>query len=214
MLKYVIIFFWCSNTFAQVAGKHNIADTVTVKARDTLHLYFPLKETGKDSTGNAASLDTFTNVWYSRMLKAMKEPVLPETEGDTQIYRFTWLRTFHRPITIRIQRSNDSVTLIAKILSGAGGYDPGQIITDTAFVLTPEKWETLQAKIGLINFWRLPVDTDSDGMDGAEWILEGVTKNNYHFVSRWSPGKNTAYGQCCLYFLSLSGIKIPEKEIY
>jgi hypothetical protein len=31
--------------------------------------------------------------------------VLVDYQGDSEIYRFTWLRTFHKPIAIRIQKA-------------------------------------------------------------------------------------------------------------
>ena len=145
----------------------------------------------------------------------MKEPILNNHEGDIETYRFTWLRTFSKPITIRIQKSKDSIYLTSKILSGLGGYDPGQIITDTTIVLTPDNWNQVLTKIDQIHFWKLPAVEEYRGNDGAEWIFEGYSPlDSYHFITRWTVAKGSDYRNLCLYLLSLSGIKIPDTEIY
>jgi len=210
-----LLLLWVS-TLTQTNYFPNYYDTTiqTQTSKDTLYLYFPLKQAGQSFDENANSLDTSINVWYSKTLTAMKEPVLANYEGDTEIYRFTWLRTFNNPIAIRIQRTKDSIILIAKKLSGAGGYDPGQLITDTTLTLSLKNWDEVQAKIKQINFWILSIETDFRGNDGAEWILEGSTEGFYHFTTRWSEGKGSAYGNLCLYLLNLSGIKVPDNQIY
>jgi hypothetical protein len=183
-------------------------------SRDTVHLYFPLKENGQDSITNANALDTFMNIWYSKMLFALHEPILSDYDGDAEIYRFTWLRTFHNPITIRVQKKGDSINLTAKVSNGAGGYEPGQISIDKTIAVDIKVWNNIQSKFTNINFWNLPVEYDFRGTDGAEWILESATKDKYHFTTRWSPGRNSNYGKCSLYFLKLSDIKVPNDDQY
>ena len=34
----------------------------------------------------------------------MEEPVLSSYKGDKEIYRFTWLRTFHHPVAVRLEK--------------------------------------------------------------------------------------------------------------
>jgi hypothetical protein len=48
-----------------------------------------------------ADSDNFINGWYSNHLRAMSEPILKPAQG-TRTYRFTWLRTFHHPVAVRI----------------------------------------------------------------------------------------------------------------
>ncbi|MBS1755512.1 MAG: hypothetical protein JST34_15840 [Bacteroidetes bacterium] len=210
ILKSILFLFLATNTIAQT----NLHDTTSKTSRDTLYLYFPLKQAGQTTNESTNSLDTFLNVWYSRMLTAMKEPTLTDYQGDNEIYRFTWLRTFHKPIVIRIQKTKDKIVLTEKMLSGAGGYDPGQIILDTNLVLTSEIWNSVQDKISKLSFWTLPAETEFRGNDGAEWIIEGSTSDKYHFTTRWSAGKGTVYGNFCLYLLSLSSIKVSNLDIY
>ena len=49
--------------------------------------------------------DKFVNRWYGSHLTALGEPSLYTQRDDAskRIYRFTWLRTFHRPISVRLE---------------------------------------------------------------------------------------------------------------
>ena len=188
--------------------------SVNSKIKDTLFLYFPLKDSTQDSTERSNSLDPFRNVWYSKKLAAMKEPNLSEYESDNETYRFTWLRSFNEPIMIRIQKVNSNFTVTVKQLSGRGGYQSGHIIMNKTFKIKKSEWNELQTKLKQINFSQLKSENEWRGFDGAEWILEGVTKYDYHYTIRWFPGKTSSYAKCCLYFLKLSRIKIVDDEIY
>lgn len=154
------------------------------------------------------------NVWYSKMLSALKEPILCNYEGEAEIYRFTWLRTFHNPITIRVQKRRDRINLIAKVSDGAGGYEPGKIIVDKSIPVVISEWILIEEQFNNMDFWNLPTESDFRGNDGAEWILESATKDKYHFATRWSAGRNVNYGKCCLYFLKLADLKIPKSDQY
>ena len=183
-------------------------------SRDTVHLYFPLKESGQDSITNANSLDTFMNVWYSKMLSALQEPILYDYDGDSEVFRFTWLRTFHNPITIRIQKKGDSISLTTKVSDGAGGYEPGKISMDKTIPIDTIEWKKIDELFKKMDFWKLPAESDFRGNDGAEWILESATKDRYHFATRWSAGRNADYGRCCVYFLKLADLNIPRGDQY
>lgn len=214
IFKSILLLLFWTNAYAQANQNDTSTHNKSTARKDTLKLYFPLVEEGQDIEENANSLDTFMNVWYSSMLKAMEEPILADYQSDDEVFRFTWLRTFDRPISIRIQKTGEKILLTQKMLSGAGGYDPGEIIVDTTLQLTIDVWNTVQDKIGKLKFWALQPKTEFRGFDGSEWIIEGSTSNKYHFTTRWSAGKGTAYRDFCLYLLSLSNIKIKDRDLY
>jgi len=163
-----------------------------------------------------ADLDTFSNSWYSRMLTALGEPALFDLKTESEIYRFTWLRTFHNPIAFRIEKGDSGITLTTKLCAGAGGYNPGPIALDRTIALTSDQWETFLEKLKILNFWSIPSTEKRSGRDGAVWILEGRTQSAYHFPSRWSPPYtgDARYAECGKYLLALSGLKIKNKLIY
>ena len=54
--------------------------------------------------------------------------MLPRTDCGLESYRFLWLRTFHKPIAVRVWSADSRYYLVVKELSGQGGYEPGRII--------------------------------------------------------------------------------------
>lgn len=180
---------------------------------DSATFYFKAKANWQDNTQDA--LDTFVNQWYSKMLFSMKEPVLSNYQGNKEIYRFTWLRTFHHPVSIRLEKQNNIIKLFSKVCNGAGGYEPGQLIFDTTLNVTADQYKSLIQKIENINFWALKTEQrDVAGKDGSEWIIEAIKNNKYHIVTRWTPseerhGNFRSVGE---YLISLSKINSKETE--
>jgi hypothetical protein len=175
--------------------------------------YFP-----PGALGDLPRSDQFLAEWYSKQLKALDEPSLwslSKTRNEHS-YRFLWLRTFHHPVAVRIDVNADgSSRLTTKMASGTGGYNPGQLVQSDKSALTKERTDWFLGKIEESKFWELaPVDNSRTGMDGAEWIIEGVKNGNYHIVSRWSPrdGPLRAIGLLMLH--DFAKIEITEKETY
>ncbi len=153
----------------------------------------------------------FTINWYSGHLKALEEPVLIDS-SDTKVFRFIWLRTFNHPVVVRVENSNDSITLYWKESDGAGGYEPGKIIVNESKKLTLKEWEEIVNKLDSIDFWGLPsIEKEILGTDGAQWILEGKENGKYHVVDRWSGGE---IAKVCLYLLGLTDLEVKEEDIY
>ena len=131
-------------------------DTLSLPV-DSATFYFETKPNWQDTTNNA--VDSFVNSWYSKMLFALHEPVLKKYNGDKEIYRFTWLRTFNHPVSLRLEKQGDIVKLFSKVCYGAGGYEPGKIILDTTIILTQKQVDTINIKLDNAKFWALPGDT-------------------------------------------------------
>jgi hypothetical protein len=169
--------------------------------------YFPPGSLDPVSTRS----DSFQNHWYSKHLEAMAEPVL-EASASSRTYRFTWLRTFHHPVAVRITSAGEHCTLFATELNGAGGYDPGKILRKKTVALTPKQCEKIEALINSNGYWSLPPHEDTAGLDGSEWIVEGAT-TQYRVVSRWTPesGPIRSIGE---HFLGLTGWRYKSDEMY
>ncbi len=157
--------------------------------------------------------DEFRRTWYSKHLRAMNEPSLScgDTNGDS--YRFLWLRTFHAPIAVRIDRTPEKSTISAVQLSGAGGYDPGSIADRTTRDLSAQNVDSLLAAFDTADFWHLPSWKTSMGADGAQWIVEARSRGQYHVVDRWSP-KAGPFQDLANRFLSLARFQIPSRDAY
>jgi hypothetical protein len=144
-------------------------------------------------------LSEFAARWYSDHLQAAEEPSLSERpvlseQPEGSVIRFTWLRSFDPPIVVRVEgHESGSPRLIAKQLSGAGGYAPGKIAATIDRPLTASETQELHK---LLSDTRLaqPLPSGSTlkrcgppGLDGAEWIVEVVNRRGYHFAKDWSP---------------------------
>ena len=152
--------------------------------------------------------------WYSKQLRALNEPSIYKqvSNQDKEIYRFTWLRTFHNPISIRVEKNKQGKPIvIVKVADGKGGYDPGKIKISSTVTITTKKYKQFIRKIGYYYFfWYIAETGKSLGLDGAQWIVEGLSNGKYHIVDRWSPGGRVR--KIGLQFLKLSGLEV--KNIY
>ncbi len=159
-------------------------------------------------------IDDFTGEWYGKQLKALEEPSIyrQSNNKNLKIFRFTWLRTFHKPIAIRIIiKQDNSGILYAKIASGAGGYVPGKLEKSIEKKLDNSDVTDFLTMIEKESFWNIPTveETDEYGLDGAQWIVEGLLNGNYHVVDWWSPEKGNVRN-IGLYFLNISGLEVNE----
>lgn len=174
--------------------------------------YFPV--TTRIDSNKCIGFDSFTNEWYSKHLRAMNESILFEGKLNKEVFRFTWLRTFHNPIIIRIEKENDSVNLFYKMTNGAGGYEPGEIVIDKRKKLTLIDWGKFVYLVDSCRFWStMPCEKLMEGLDGSQWILEGATNDFYQVIDKWTPRKGPYY-DCCNFLIELTDIKIKKKEKY
>jgi hypothetical protein len=140
-----------------------------------------------------SALDSSEVDWFSSQLEAAREPSLygqslqPDSHG-TKSYRFTWLRSFHVPIIVRIDEdASGRMHLTAKRLTGAGGYAPGHIGAVIDRYLNPQEADEFRKRFAEENLMALSPMDCTVGLDGAEWIVEERTGTDYRFVKRWSP---------------------------
>ena len=141
------------------------------------------------------TLREFTVSWYSKHLRAMREPSLSSGYGGgrgAEVYRFLHLPTWGRPFAVRIEKVVSNVSMRAVRLSGSGGYEPGVIAEELTRTKQPNYWKRVVERLDEIDFWRLPTEEKGvRGMDGRETIIEGWKDGKYHVVVRWSPEHDT-----------------------
>jgi hypothetical protein len=131
--------------------------------------------------------------YYTKYLAAMKEPSLQPKEKETEGWslRFTWLRTFHKPIAVRLWKDGDEIQMRAVRMSGKGGYDPGKVEKEVVRKLTVEERKQMEPLLESKDLWK-PLTKDEDaltsgGLDGAPWIFERRTGGTYTMVEYWCP---------------------------
>jgi hypothetical protein len=164
--------------------------------------FFPVKQFD-DGWHNA---DEGKNQWYGKFLRSMGEASLLDTKNEKdEVYRFLWLRTFHHPIAVRLERDGYSVKLKAVEFDGAGGYEPGRVLRTDNVSISLDEWCEFIRRLEQATFWQQEtVDPRESGNDGSQWILEAVKDQRYHVVDRWTPEEG-AFKDACVYLLRLSG---------
>ncbi len=214
-------FVWQTLKWNVKAEEENAAPN-PVKSRIRLVDYFPPLVFDETEDSN-----DYTVEWYSKHLEAMQEPSLwlASRSAEAHAYRFLWLRSFHHPVVIRLTiEKNGTGILSAKVTTGKGGYEPGDLRTDKTLALSRAQVNQFLKQLGKAKFWSLPtekeatvkVDADGNetvevGLDGAQWIIEGAENGKYHIVDRWSTKKG-AYRDAALLLIRFAELKF--KEIY
>lgn len=110
------------------------------------------KEEIRKETGKAVLRDSFTVVRGSKMIETMsyylfkmKEPVLSNYYLNKEIYRINAFRSFHKPVTFRVEKQKDKAFLFVKKINRPISY-PFHINRVLVF-LPPKKPGTISQKL-------------------------------------------------------------------
>ena len=183
---------------------HSAPDRTACPGKSAESFYFAIGMFNANDT----FLDELFRQAYSKQLNAMGEPSL--SCGDHgEAYRFTWLRSFHHPVAVRITRSNENIVLHAVELDGQGGYDPGRTLRSLTKSITSEEFRSIETLFSKKAFDDLPSTEAHDGADGSNWIVEASNHGKYHMVVRWSP-KDGPVHEIGNQFLMLTGWKFTD----
>ena len=151
----------------------------------------------------------FKRHWYSSEMYGLAEKPLWPAANQSIIYRFTWLRSFKTPIAVCLTVLPDGTGLLRfKTLSA----DDGSVYAD-AREIPADKVATVVRLIDVAEFWKMPTEGGSRGLEGGEWILEGNRSGEYHIVTRWSAEK-TALGRATLALIDLADHRPPPEQVY
>jgi len=134
------------------------------------------------------SLSKSTNLWYSKHLNSLGEPILyTKTNSQKKIIRFTHLGTWSNPFSYRLEKDNEKLKITYNKTKGLGGYKAGRRIKHKTKDIESIKWKRVIKKVDELDFWNMETHDSNMILDGAEWILEVLIDNQYHFVIRTSP---------------------------
>jgi hypothetical protein len=163
------------------------------------------------SLSSRADASERMEAWFSEHLLAMHErPLFPAPYGS-EIFRFTWLRSFHNPMTFRlVVNPLGGGILYATKNSGNGGFKPGVVLEAQETPINAIEVAQFQKRLSEIGFWYMPrFDEENHGLDGARWILESTRSGVHYFVMRQSPG-GTEFQKVMIEFMNLSGMDLGE----
>lgn len=169
--------------------------------------------------GSTTSQHRFRTEWYSKHLTAMREPSLyqlAQQDASAEAYRFLWLRTFDHPVCVRLTVRKDGTALLtSKEMDGHGGYAPGRLKLNKTTAISRDRTDWFRGQFEKRAIWNLPTRLSADGLDGAQWIIEGVKSGRYHIVDRWSPGTGDPVHDICMTLLTeLAHIIPPQTAMY
>lgn len=137
----------------------------------------------------------FVRAWYGKHLRTMGEPSLWEASRSAparETWRFTWLRTWGHPVSIRFDVVGTTATMRYVELDGSGGYAPGAIAIDRSTTISAADWARVSAAVNKAGFWSIPTTIPDSGFDGLEWIIEATAGGKYHVADRWTPSYDTS----------------------
>jgi hypothetical protein len=226
-LPLIVFVTGCAETNADGVTDATIASSsvraappvATIPLEDVRQAYFPPNTFSFDGLEGerAQSIDQFVSDWYGKQLAAMNEPSLwaAAVHGETA-YRFLWLRTWGRPIAVRVTVDGVRARLFVTRFSGSGGYDPGEIDVHRERELEARDVGVIEAALSTASFDT--IDTQGTmGADGAEWVLERAKGGVYRMVERWTPRHNPKYAAfvaACDLLLDLAGRDLVSGDVY
>ena len=154
--------------------------------------------------------EPFEDRWYSGELAAFGEPSLYRRPATTpRSLRFTWIRSFHDPVVVRIDTAADGrQTMTARRRPGGHGFGPAPGVkrgTELIGPLSRAETTALQGAINDVGLFEAPASGCASGVDGAIWIIEAADPElGYRYRARHSPkaGLEHSLG---LHLLALTG---------
>jgi hypothetical protein len=171
--------------------------TLEMENASLLVNYFP----PQTFTGRSGDFEVH---WFSRELYALQEkPLWLLTSENERIYRITVLPAFSTPESATLTVSPDGT---GNVRFRATDSRRQHLDADTTRAISAQQVVDFTVILNRIQYWQLPTELPQMGLDGAEWILEGVQDGRYHIVLRWCPGK-TPFGEAGRGLFHLAGQK-------
>ena len=155
-------------------------------------------------------LDEYRSEWYSGVLRAAGETSLylasrNTSSRDRKSLRFTWLRSFHAAVIIRVDElPGGGMRLTGKRLSGIGS---GRVAALIERKMSSEEESSLKQLLTEGELLGSPALDCRGGADGSDWIVEVNGHGNYRFLRRWAP-ENGAVRDLGMLLISFTGWQV------
>jgi hypothetical protein len=154
----------------------------------------------------------FQVAWYSSDMYQLGEtPLWPPSPENQKTYRLTYLGAFTGPKTVTLAvlpdgSGNVKMTVLDKSRNQAKGEQ-------TSTVADGRVSDFLK-HLDRAHIWEMPTESQNRGLDGADWILEGVQDGRYHIAVRWCPDlyehsrEDAAFAEAARFLFQLAGHKL------
>jgi hypothetical protein len=170
--------------------------------------YFPPRTFADGRVGN------FQLTWYSRDMYQLGENQLwPPSAENENTFRFTYLGAFTGPreVTLDVLPDGSGEVKAAVVCPPSGQVKDSQLSPVPGIRVVD-----FLNRLDQAHFWEMPAESQHRGLDGAEWILEGVRGGKYHIVVRWCPDfrddspQDAAFAGATRFLLELAGHKCKD----
>ena len=149
--------------------------------------------------------------WYSTEMYALgQDPLWPPASGPESTYRLTYIPAFSGPTAITLSVASDGKGTIAiKTLD----VDREVTKTDETVPASRDRLHRFFTLLDEAHYWATPTELPRTGVDGAEWILEGVRDGKYRVVVRWCPDierqsdEEIPFAKACRILFEMAGHK-------
>ncbi len=135
--------------------------------------------------------DTSRIAWYGNALQAMGEPRLQGDTRDGETLRFLWLRTFHRPMVVRLEMGPRACLVVLTIVNGRSGEEFGGVYRSDSTLTGLTQCTIVRDALMAAGFEGPSIPPNKRERDGSEWVFELRTAERYRVVVRWSPEIST-----------------------
>ena len=148
-------------------------------------------------------LHGYANDWYSQELYALDEEALYGSKGH--IYRLSCYPAFDDTVVVRVEiRDDGAADVYYKASDGIASQGDGNGVADSGeSTLGKDETRDFLMLLDDVDYWNLPMEIDSLGLDGHEIVIEGVKDGEYHIVDRWTPEEDDPVHRLEEYFLNL-----------
>ena len=110
-------------------------------------------------------------------------PAVLQRNPADEVYWLKWDSSFSGDAIVRVARIGTDVLVSRQHRSSRFGK-----LRSRSARLTMSDWSRLEDAVVAANFWMLDERIMLDiGCDGADWLLAGCRRREYHLVKRWSP---------------------------
>jgi hypothetical protein len=177
-----------------------------VEAKNAAFLvnYFPL------GTFTSRAAD-FQVAWYSSDLYQLGEkPLWPPLPENGRTFRFTHIGAFTGPQAVTLAVLPDGTGTVKMTMVH---QSPEQAKSEQLAAIPADRVSDFLKHLDRAHFWEMPTESQHRGLDGAEWIMEGVQDGRYHIAVRWCPDlyehypEDAAFAEAARFLFQLAGYK-------